>query len=267
MPSFGPISRLPVSLRVVLESLARNVDGKRVTEQNVRALANWKPTAPRTEEIPFVVARIVLQDFTGVPAVVDLAAMRDAMARAEVGDDVYGEDPTVNRLQEEVAGLLGKEAGLFVPSGTMANQLALGALTRPGDEIICDAAAHCISFEGGALAALWGVQPRAIAAPRGILMLGVQGCGKSLTAKAIASQWRLPLLRLDMGAIFGSLMGSSEANIRRAIKMAEGVAPATLTAGDLMTRSLLAAEESATVHEAIERIRKPAPVVPDVNTS
>ena len=95
--------------------------------------------------------------------------MRAAMARAEVGDDVFGEDPTVNRLQEVVAALLGKEAGLFVPSGTMANQLALGSLTRPGDEIICDAAAHCISFEGGGLAALWGVQPRALVAPRGLL--------------------------------------------------------------------------------------------------
>jgi threonine aldolase len=97
------------------------------------------------------------------------AAMRAAMASAEVGDDVFGEDPTVNRLQATVAGLLGKEAGLFVPSGTMANQLALGTLTRPGDEVICDAAAHCISFEGGAMAALWGVQPRTIAAPRGLL--------------------------------------------------------------------------------------------------
>jgi threonine aldolase len=96
-------------------------------------------------------------------------AMRAAMARAEVGDDVFGEDPTVNRLQETVAALLGKEAGLFVPSGTMANQVALGALTRPGDEIVCDAQAHCISFEGGALAALWGVQARTIAAPRGLL--------------------------------------------------------------------------------------------------
>jgi threonine aldolase len=95
--------------------------------------------------------------------------MREAMARAEVGDDVYGEDPTVNRLQERVAALLGKEAALFVPSGTMANQVALGVLTRPGDEIVCDAGAHCISFESGALAALWGVQARTIAATRGIL--------------------------------------------------------------------------------------------------
>src|SRR5437773_11802441 len=77
----GPVSTLPVSIRLVLESVLRNCDGKRVSEQNVRALANWKPNAPRTEEIPFVVARIVLQDFTGVPLLVDLAAMRSAVAR------------------------------------------------------------------------------------------------------------------------------------------------------------------------------------------
>jgi aconitate hydratase len=77
----GPVSRLPVSIRLVLESVLRNCDGKRVSEQNVRALANWKPTGPRTEEIPFVVARIVLQDFTGVPLLVDLAAMRSALVR------------------------------------------------------------------------------------------------------------------------------------------------------------------------------------------
>ncbi len=77
----GPISRLPVSIRLVLESVLRNCDGKRVSEAAVRALANWKPTEARTEEIPFVVARIVLQDFTGVPLLVDLAAMRSAVAR------------------------------------------------------------------------------------------------------------------------------------------------------------------------------------------
>jgi len=95
--------------------------------------------------------------------------MREAMARAEVGDDVYGEDPTVNLLQERVADLLGKEAALFVASGTMANQAALGALTRPGDEIVCDDGAHPVNFEGGALAALWGVQVRTLRSPRGIL--------------------------------------------------------------------------------------------------
>src|SRR5260370_32696709 len=68
----GPVSKLPVSIRIVLEAVLRNCDGKRVSEQNVRALANWKAKASRTEEIPFVVARIVLQDFTGVPLLVDL---------------------------------------------------------------------------------------------------------------------------------------------------------------------------------------------------
>src|SRR6516165_9378765 len=77
----GPVSRLPVSIRLVLESVLRNCDGKKVTEHNVRALANWQPNAERTEEIPFIVARIVLQDFTGVPLLVDLAAMRSAAAR------------------------------------------------------------------------------------------------------------------------------------------------------------------------------------------
>ena len=77
----GPVSKLPVSIRLVLESVLRNCDGKRVSEQNVRALANWKAKAARTEEIPFVVARIVLQDFTGVPLLVDLAAMRSAVGR------------------------------------------------------------------------------------------------------------------------------------------------------------------------------------------
>ncbi len=77
----GPVSRLPVSIRLVLESVLRNCDGRRISEQNVRALANWKAKSPRTEEIPFVVARIVLQDFTGVPLLVDLAAMRSALAR------------------------------------------------------------------------------------------------------------------------------------------------------------------------------------------
>jgi aconitate hydratase len=77
----GPVSKLPVSIRIVLESVLRNCDGKKVSEASVRELANWKPTAERTEEIPFVVARIVLQDFTGVPLLVDLAAMRSAVAR------------------------------------------------------------------------------------------------------------------------------------------------------------------------------------------
>jgi len=86
------------------------------------------------------------------------AAMRKAMAEAEVGDDVYGDDPTVHALQDRVAELFGTEAALFVPSGTMANQIALRAHTQPGDEVILGQNAHCWRHEAGALAALSGLQ-------------------------------------------------------------------------------------------------------------
>src|SRR3954467_3915137 len=76
------VARLPVSLRIVLESLLRNTDGKRVRDSDVETLAGWQPKAERTEEIPFVVARVLLQDFTGVPLVVDLAAMRSAVKQS-----------------------------------------------------------------------------------------------------------------------------------------------------------------------------------------
>ena len=89
----GPISRLPVSIRIVLESVLRNCDGKRVSEKDVRTLANWSAKAPANEEIPFVVARIVLQDFTGVPLLVDLAAMRSAVDR--LGRDAKMIEPLV----------------------------------------------------------------------------------------------------------------------------------------------------------------------------
>jgi threonine aldolase len=85
-------------------------------------------------------------------------AMRRAMADAEVGDDVYGEDPTAIALEREVAALLGKEAALFVPTGTMANQIALLVHCRPGDAVVVGAGAHCMAFESGAGAALAGVQ-------------------------------------------------------------------------------------------------------------
>src|SRR5207237_1621286 len=84
----GNISRLPVSIRIVLESVLRNCDGQKVRRKDVETLANWKAKRPANEEIPFVVARIVLQDFTGVPLVVDLAAMRSAVQRT-------GHDPKI----------------------------------------------------------------------------------------------------------------------------------------------------------------------------
>ncbi|HEY7538425.1 MAG TPA: GntG family PLP-dependent aldolase [Gaiellaceae bacterium] len=86
------------------------------------------------------------------------AAMRRAMAEAPVGDDQFGEDPSVNRLQELVAELLGKEAGLFVPSGTMANQLALKLFTQPGDDVVVSRESHAVWHETGAAAANAGVQ-------------------------------------------------------------------------------------------------------------
>ena len=97
------------------------------------------------------------------------AEMRRAMAEAEVGDDVYGEDPTVNLLEEESAALLGFEAALFVPSGTMGNQIALHLHARPGEEVICDALCHILRFEMGGMAALSGLLPRTLASPRGLL--------------------------------------------------------------------------------------------------
>ncbi|HEX3523363.1 MAG TPA: GntG family PLP-dependent aldolase [Stellaceae bacterium] len=85
-------------------------------------------------------------------------AMRQALAAAPVGDDQYGEDPSVNRLQERIAELLGKEAALFVPSGTMANQIALKILTRPGDDVVVGDEAHIVWHESGAAAANSGIQ-------------------------------------------------------------------------------------------------------------
>src|SRR4029077_15400849 len=84
--------------------------------------------------------------------------MRKAMAEAPVGDDQYGEDPSVNRLQQRIAELLGKEAALFVPSGTMANQIGLKVLTRPGDEVVDGDEAHIVWHESGAASANSGVQ-------------------------------------------------------------------------------------------------------------
>jgi len=95
------------------------------------------------------------------------AGMRRAMAEAEVGDDVLGDDPTVRALQERIATLLGKQSALFTPSGTMANQLALAAQTRPGDEVLLDRAAHMLHYESGAGAALSGVQFRIFDSPPG----------------------------------------------------------------------------------------------------
>jgi threonine aldolase len=96
------------------------------------------------------------------------AGMRAAIAAAEVGDDVLGDDPTVLALQERAAGLLGMPAALYVPSGTMANQLAIRSVCEPGDELICDDTTHSYNYETGATAALSGVSIRPLLGQRGV---------------------------------------------------------------------------------------------------
>src|ERR671914_986578 len=95
--------------------------------------------------------------------------MRRAMAEAEVGDDVFGDDPTVNSLQEYAADLLGKEAGLFVPTGSMGNQVSLGSLAAHGDEVVCESGAHFLHYEGGSVAAHLGLVARPLPGDKGVL--------------------------------------------------------------------------------------------------
>ncbi|HYO59256.1 GntG family PLP-dependent aldolase [Archangium sp.] len=95
-------------------------------------------------------------------------AMRRAMAEAEVGDDVYGEDPTARRLEERVAEKLGLQAALFVPTGTQANQIAIGLHCRLGDEVLAEAGSHIFHYESGGVSGLWGVQPGPLAGERGL---------------------------------------------------------------------------------------------------
>lgn len=96
-------------------------------------------------------------------------AMREAMATAEVGDDVLDGDPTVRRLEARAAELLGKDAALYCPSGTMANQVGIGAWVKPGDELIVERTAHILSYEGGALGFLHGVQTKTLASDAGAM--------------------------------------------------------------------------------------------------
>jgi len=96
-------------------------------------------------------------------------AMRHAMANAEVGDDVYGEDPTVNQLEQSAAAIFGKEAAIFVPTGTMGNQIAIRLHTQHGQEVICESRAHIFDWEMAMTSAFSGCQSRTVAADRGIL--------------------------------------------------------------------------------------------------
>src|SRR5436190_22386024 len=105
--------------------------------------------------------------------------MRAAMAAAEVGDDVYAEDPTVNALEARVAALFGQEAALFAPTGSMANQICLQLLVPPGQELLCDADAHVVTYEIGAAAAIGGISTRTWSA-----------CGADIDPEAVAAMVR-----------------------------------------------------------------------------
>lgn len=115
---------------------------------------------------------VKLIDFRSDTVTKPSGRMRKIMAEAQVGDDVYGEDPTVNKLEERTAEILGKEAALFVPSGTMSNQLAIKALTAPGDEMLLDEDSHCYYYESGAPAALSGVSCKLLRGNRGVFSAG-----------------------------------------------------------------------------------------------
>src|SRR3981081_89180 len=96
-------------------------------------------------------------------------AMRETMASAEVGDDVYSEDPTINRLEKEAAEVFGREASIFVPTGTMGNQIAIRLHTEHGQEVICEARSHVLDWEMAMVAAFAGCVPRAVQGERGVM--------------------------------------------------------------------------------------------------
>ena len=102
-------------------------------------------------------------------------AMRAAMAAAEVGDDVYGEDPSVNALEEKVAGLFGHEAAVFVPTGTMGNQICLRLVVPPAEELLCGSEDHIVTYEHGGAAQHGGISSRTVSAPRGLLTVDEVG--------------------------------------------------------------------------------------------
>jgi threonine aldolase len=147
-------------------------------------------------------------------------AMRKAMSEAETGDDVYGEDPTVIRLQDEVAGLLGFESALWVPSGVMANEIAIRILTRPGQEVLADERSHVVQFELAGMAVLSGVMPRVVRTRDG-----------HLTAEHIRAAPRPPsYMRSDLGLVVlentHNFAGGTVANaalMRDAIEAAHGL--------------------------------------------
>ncbi|MEQ1605179.1 MAG: low-specificity L-threonine aldolase [Pyrinomonadaceae bacterium] len=125
------------------------------------------------------------------------AAMRTAMANAEVGDDVYGEDPTVNRLQERAAEIFGKEAALFVPSGTMGNQIAVKVHTQPGDEVIIEERGHIFNYEVGAASIIAGVTIRPVKSGDGSGILTWDDIAPAISSDGIYDHTQTGLLCIE----------------------------------------------------------------------
>ena len=118
---------------------------------------------------PAAAARATTVDLRSDTVTKPTPAMRRAMAEAEVGDDIYGEDPTANRLQSRAAEIFGREAGLFVPSGCMGNLIAIKVWTHHGHEVVCEEKAHTYQYELSSMSAIAGCMPRTVAAPEGLL--------------------------------------------------------------------------------------------------
>lgn len=166
------------------------------------------------------------------------AAMRAAMAEAEVGDEAAFEDPTVNRLCERVAALLGKEAAVFMPSGTMCNQVALTVLGRPGDEVICDRSAHIVWYEAGGTAANAGLNALTVDGERGIF-----------SADQVRASQRLPKMRHSPKATVLSVeqtvnLGGGAvwplARLREVVEVARGLGMATHMDGARLMNAVIA---------------------------
>jgi threonine aldolase len=194
---------------------------------------------------------VQVSDFRSDTVTRPSAAMRAAMAAAEVGDDVLDGDPTVRRLEQRAAELLGKEGALFVPSGTMANQVALGSWTRPGDEIVVERSAHVVCWEAGAPGALHGVQALTLHAPDGRL--------DPDEVRSVVRMRSTHCPRTALVCVEQSFMGSGEAaggcvvplaHLRRIKRCAEELALPVHMDGARLFNAAVAAGEPPSAHAA-----------------
>ncbi len=176
------------------------------------------------------------------------AAMRAAMAAAEVGDEAAFEDPTVNRLCERVAALLGKQAAVFLPSGTMCNQVALAALARPGDEVVCDRSAHIVWYEAGATAAIAGLNAIPLDGERGIFTAGQVHAAQRLPRMRHSP--RATVLAVEQTTNLGGGAVWPLARLQEIVAVARELGMATHMDGARLMNAAVASGVSAAEHAA-----------------